>query len=120
MAGARRELAVIEGRCHCGAVRLVVDRAPVEVVSCRCSICRRYGTLCCYYRPAEVRVVAGDGATHRYLWGDRMIAFVRCATCGCVTHWEAVDPTYDRMGVNARMFEPAVVAAAAVREIDGP
>jgi hypothetical protein len=38
---------------------------------------------------------------------------------GCITHWSPLDPALDRMGVNARLMEPAIVAAARVRRFDG-
>ena len=105
-----------EASCHCGAVRIEVAAAPTVVTSCNCSICRRLGTLWAYYSPTQVKVV-GDTAT--YLWGDKELTFHRCPTCGCATHWTAIDPALDRMGVNARLMDPAVVAAARVRKYDG-
>ncbi len=107
---------MIEGSCHCGAVRIEVDRAPVEVTSCNCSICRRLGTLWAYYAPAQVRVA---GATATYSWGEKSLAFHHCPACGCTTHWSAVDPRIDRMGVNARLMDPAIVAAARIKHFDG-
>jgi hypothetical protein len=29
---------------HCGAIQIAIDRAPLEVTDCNCSICRRYAT----------------------------------------------------------------------------
>jgi hypothetical protein len=107
---------MIEASCHCGAVKIEVEHAPAELTSCNCSICRRLGTLWAYYRPAQVRV-SGNTATYR--WGDRTLDLHRCPTCGCVTHWTPVDPGLDRMGVHARLMDPAVVAAARVRRVDG-
>lgn len=109
---------MIEAACHCGRVRLTTAAAPGEVTECNCSICRRYGALWAYYPPARVTVEAPDG-TDGYMWDDRAIRFHRCRTCGCVTHWSPVDPAMDRMGVNARLMEPAVVAAARLRHLDG-
>ena len=60
-----------------------------------------------------------DAPTHAYMWDDRSIAFHRCRTCGCVTHWTAVDPGHDRMGVNARLLDPESLARARVRHLDG-
>ncbi len=107
---------VIEGTCHCGAVRIEMGRAPVEVTSCNCSICRRLGGLWAYDAPARVRVT---GVTDTYRWGDRTLDLHRCRTCGCTTHWTPTDAARDRVGVNARMFDPAVLAAARVRRLDG-
>jgi len=36
-----------------------------------------------------------------------------------VTDWKKLDPSIDRMGVNARLMDPAVLAAARVRRLDG-
>lgn len=107
---------MIEASCHCGAVLIQVERAPEQLTSCNCSICRRLGGLWSYYSPTEVRV-AGTTATYR--WGDRTIDNHHCPTCGCSTHWTPVDPGLDRMGVNARMMDPEVVAGARVRHFDG-
>ncbi|MGB6451537.1 MAG: GFA family protein [Steroidobacteraceae bacterium] len=110
---------MIESSCHCGAVKLEILDAPEEVTDCNCSICRRYGALWAYYSPAHVRIIATKGATDHYLWGDKSIEFHRCPDCGCVTHWAAVDQPSDRMGVNARLMEPEILAAARLRRLDG-
>jgi len=102
--------------CHCGAVQLEVASPPTQLTSCNCSICRRLGTLWAYYPVADVRIL---GVTATYRWGDKTLDFHRCPTCGCTTHWSAVDGSGDRMGVNARLMDPGVVAAARVRHLDG-
>ncbi|MDE3116234.1 MAG: GFA family protein [Pseudomonadota bacterium] len=110
---------MIEATCHCGAVRIEVPSAPEAVTSCNCSICRRTGALLAYYAPKAVRVIPESGATDIYMWGDREIEFHRCKVCGNFTHWLPVDKTLDRMGVNARLMAPEVLAAARVRHFDG-
>ncbi len=110
----------IAGACHCGAVRLVLPRRPRTLTACNCSICRRYGTLWAYYRATMVRVEHARGATAAYLWGSRRLRFVRCARCGCVTHWERARPTpSSRMGVNARLFDPEALGEVRIRRLDG-
>ncbi|MDF2902060.1 MAG: hypothetical protein K0Q62_2119 [Phenylobacterium sp.] len=117
--GLRSVSIVIEISCHCGAVHLEVEVAPTHVTDCNCSLCRRYGVLWAYYSPRQVHATQPPGATHIYMWGDRSIEFHRCATCGCATHWVAVDQARDRMGVNARLMAPNVLAHAKVRRLDG-
>jgi hypothetical protein len=107
---------MIESSCHCGAVRLAIASAPTELTDCNCTICRRYHGLWAYYPPKDVEVT---GATDIYMRGDKMIEMHRCRVCGCVTHWSPVDKTYQRMGVNARMMEPSVIAGVRVRKLDG-
>lgn len=108
---------MIESSCHCGSVRIEMLTAPDEVNECNCSICRRYGVLWAYYSPAQVRIIA-KSATDRYLWGEKSIEFHRCQDCGCVTHWAAVERGANRMGVNARLMAPEILAAARVRHSD--
>jgi hypothetical protein len=103
--------------CHCSAIRIAVPAPPEAVTDCNCSICRRYGALWAYYPRAEIALPAGG--TEAYVWGDRKLEFHRCVTCGCVTHWQAVDPTRFRVGINARLMPPEVLAAARVRRLDG-
>jgi len=106
---------MIEASCHCGAVQFSVPSPPGDVNACNCSICRRYGALWGYYAPAQVRFSRENGPTDIYMWGDRDLEFHRCRGCGCVTHWSTVD----RMGVNARLMAPEVVAAIPLRYGDG-
>ena len=108
----------VAGSCHCGAVSFTLTTAPQQVTDCNCSICRRYGTLWAYYPLAQVQF-GSLPATDTYIWGDRGLTFHRCRTCGCVTHWQALDPTHDRMAINARLLAPEVLAGASVKFFDG-
>lgn len=110
---------MIEASCHCGAVKIEVAHAPETVTDCNCSICRKLGTLWAYYSPQEVRIVPPAGATFFYRRGEKMLEFHTCKTCGCTTHWAAVDKTRDRMGVNARLMPPEILAPARIRHLDG-
>jgi hypothetical protein len=106
--------------CHCGNVKVTVARKPDVLTSCNCSICRRYGALWAYYRESEVQLVAGPGTTDDYSWGERSQRFVRCSRCGCVMQWRKLSVDADsRTGVNARNFDPLVIAGVKVRLLDG-
>ena len=109
----------MRGSCHCGKVGLEVPRAPSEVSSCNCSICRKTGILWCYFRPDEVRIEASDDATEPYIWGDKCLALHHCTTCGCITHWVNLMPEGDRMGVNARLLDGFDAEKARRNLIDG-
>jgi hypothetical protein len=106
--------------CHCGAVVREVDSPPAEVTDCHFSICRRYGTLWAYYPPEWVRVLPADPPTDVYVWGDKTLETHRCRVCGCDSHWVAMDPGVDLMGVNARLMDPEVLSAARTRYSDCP
>lgn len=109
---------MIQARCHCGAVEIEISQPPSEITECNCSICHRYGALWAYYDPSQVRVRAAV-PTHIYMWDDQSLAFHRCGNCGCLTHWSPVNRAPNRMGVNARMMEPTLIAQAKVRHLDG-
>src|SRR5262245_42564131 len=111
---------MIEASCHCGAVRLEIESAPEVVTDCACSICRRKGALWAYYSPKHVRIIPPSGATAIYMWGEHELESHSCKICPCSTHWSSVDKTYDRMGVNARMMPPEILAAARVHKSAGP
>jgi hypothetical protein len=111
-------MAMVEGSCHCGAVRFSLAMAPQSVTDCNCSVCRRLGTLWAYCNPGEVTFTSGGDATATYRPGDS-IDFHHCPACGCTTHWSPIDSGHPRMGVNARLLAPAVLAATRVRHIDG-
>ena len=111
---------MLETTCHCGAIRVEVPRKPRRMTNCNCSICRRYGTLWAYYNRADVRVTAAPGATSEYAWGGKSLKFVRCATCGCIIHWEPVQLTpTSRTGVNMRNFDPNALGPVRIRLLDG-
>src|SRR5262245_65470262 len=100
--GAEEEIermsAMIEASCHCGAIQMEIAEKPQRVTSCNCSICHRLGTLWAYYHPDQVTFTAGAGTTVPYAHGERSLAFHRCPTCGCVTHWASLREGYaDRM-----------------------
>ena len=109
-----------EGSCHCGAVRLTLPSTPTVATECNCSLCRRGGGPWVYFDWGSVRIEAAPGATADYVWGDRTLRTVRCATCGVVTHWEPIDPkTGAHHGVNLGNFAPELIASVRVRRFDG-
>ncbi len=55
-----------------------------------------------------------------YIWGDKTLRSIHCRTCGCVTHWEPLDPkAATKQGVNLGNFDPELIAAVRVRKFDG-
>lgn len=118
-AKAQREAAVT-GACHCGAIRIQVRRMSRTLTSCNCSICRRYGALWAYYAASSVTIEAPKGGLAKYSWNQRIRIYYRCRKCGCVTHYRyRRRPGDSTMAVNAANFEPAALAGARIRHLDG-
>jgi hypothetical protein len=101
----------IQGTCLCNAVQLGAARRPRQVTQCNCSVCRRYGTLWAYYRRSAVE---------NYSVRPGELRFVRCRTCGCVICWDGAGKGRDqRMGINTRLLDQALMANVPVKVLDG-
>ena len=111
---------MIEGSCHCGAVRWSFEGVPDFATACNCTVCRRYGVLWAYdYENEGIRV---SGPTQAYARGNRNFEFHFCLNCGCVAYWRASAPGEDdrrRIAVNLRLAEPEVVGSIIVDHFDG-
>lgn len=110
---------MIEGSCHCGAVRWQLEQTPEAATVCNCTVCRRYGVLWAYdYEGEGIRV---SGATRAYVRGESL-GFHFCPTCGCVAYWRALAPNKEgrrRIAVNLRLTEPELVARVPIDRFDG-
>ena len=114
------EAQLLEGSCHCGAVTLRLPSFPEKGTRCNCSICRRLGTVWSYYDFGTVEINGHPQNTAEYIQGDRTLKTIRCKTCGCVTHWEPLDPAaHPRHGVNLNNFPPALLEKINIRRFDG-
>ncbi|WP_110666443.1 GFA family protein [Salinicola halophilus] len=101
------EAPTLQCRCDCGNV-VIAARVPESVTICDCGICRRYMALWAYYSPDEVSVGIGQAGVDLWQRSDRVVDFVRCARCGCVTHYctRPGDPD-PVVAINCRLAEPA-------------
>ena len=80
---------MLEGSCHCGAVRWSIEGTPESATACNCTVCRRYGVLWAYdYEGERIRV---SGPARVYVRG-RALGFHFCGECGCVAYWRALTP----------------------------
>ena len=106
--------------CHCGAIRIYVQRISRTLTSCNCSICRRYGALWAYYGPSSVKIEAPKGGLAMYSWNRKVRVYYRCKVCGCVTHYAYRKKSRrTTVAVNAVNFEPSALAGARIRHLDG-
>ena len=101
---------MLVGTCHCGAVTIKLPSIPEKATSCNCSLCRRLGGLWAYYEFGTVQITGHPENTQEYIQGDKTLRTIRCAVCGCTTHWEPLKPEPGaRHGVNLRNFDPKVL-----------
>lgn len=58
--------------------------------------------------------------TSAYVWGKETLRTIRCTTCGCATHWEALTPQAGaEVGVNMNNFDQGLIQGTPVRIFDG-
>ena len=114
------EIGPVVASCHCGTVTIELPRKPDYINECNCSICTKLGWRCVYFRSDEVRIKGSFQSYIRSDLAEPMLQVLRCASCGCPTHWELLTPPpHERMGVNARLLEPRHLEGVEVRQVDG-
>ena len=109
---------MIEGSCHCGAVRWRFEGEPDGATVCNCTVCRRYGVLWAYGYEGEGIDVSGT--TRLYMRGES-VEFHFCVACGCVAFWrahQAGEQGRRRIAVNLRLAEPDAVARIPIDRFD--
>lgn len=110
---------MIEGSCHCGAVKWEFAGQPDGATACNCTVCRRYGVLWAYdYENEGIRI---SGATKSYARG-KAVDFHFCPECACVAFWRLQSLPEDgrrRIAVNLRLAEPEAVAEIPIDHFDG-
>jgi hypothetical protein len=109
---------MIQGSCHCGAVKWTFQGLPEGATACNCTVCRRYGVLWAYDHENEGIHVSG--VTTAYVRG-KAIEFHFCPTCGCVAYWRAREAQEGRrrIAVNLRLTEPEAIAKVPIDHFDG-
>jgi hypothetical protein len=101
-------------------VQVTASRTPDYVNECNCSLCAKSGWRGIYFGSDEVRISGELDSYKRSDLAEAMITIFRCARCGIPTHWEPLSsPPHDRIGLNARLFDPIVLEGLQIRQIDG-
>jgi hypothetical protein len=111
---------ILVAACHCGRATIRLSRPPDSLSQCNCSLCSKTGFKGAYYASDEIEIAGEFDAYVREDIGDPFLKTMRCRTCGVMTHWQPLTPPpHARMGVNARLFDPALLAGVEERAVDG-
>ncbi|MEO0324740.1 MAG: GFA family protein [Myxococcota bacterium] len=98
---------VLEGGCHCGAVRFHVRTPSRALLDCNCSICRRKGFLHLIVPAGAFTLLHGDEQLVTYTFGTHVAKHRFCRVCG-------ISPFYvprshpEGISVNARCLDVVV------------
>src|SRR3954449_4902631 len=115
---------MLELSCHCGNVRIEVEKRPAFVNECNCTLCSKTGACWGYYHPSQVRV---SGPADGYVRKDKQDPAVEiqfCGQCGTTTHFMLTESAAakfgnEMMGVNMRLAAEADLAGTEWRYPDG-
>jgi hypothetical protein len=109
---------VLEGGCHCGAVRFRVDVAEFAATDCNCSMCTKKGMLHLIVAPERFELLKGSDALTTYTFNTGVAQHRFCRTCG-------VHPFYtprshpDKIDVNIRCLDGDAWRRFAITPFDG-
>jgi hypothetical protein len=109
---------VLEGGCHCGAVRFRVAVDRYDAVECNCSMCRKKANLHLIVPPERFTLLSGAEALRTYEFNTRTAKHTFCGTCG-------IHPFYtprshpDCVDVNIRCLDGDAAARFRITPFDG-
>jgi hypothetical protein len=95
---------VVEGGCHCGAVRYRVTVRSRDAVECNCSICAKKGFLHLIVRENDFELLRGADAITTYTFGTRTAKHHFCSRCGIPSYYRPRSHP-DRVDVNVRCLD---------------
>jgi hypothetical protein len=117
---------VLQGSCHCGAVKFEVRSAIVPAGRCNCSLCRRKGALMTPLFPAnQLTILSGEDALTLYQFNTRVARHYFCKHCGIYPfHQTRKDPQLWRVnigcleGVDPYALEASVADGASLSVLE--
>lgn len=109
---------MLNGSCHCGAVRFEIDWTIEEVTTCDCSLCKMRNAVMAKIPESRLRLIEGETAIALYEWNTRRAKHHFCGRCGIyVFHRKRAAP--DHFGVNAFCLEGFDPASVPIRATEG-
>jgi hypothetical protein len=109
---------VMEGGCHCGAVRFRVTAELDRVTECNCSMCAKKGFLHLIVPPEQFNLVSGKDDLTTYTFNTQTAQHTFCRHCGVHPFYvPRSDP--DKIDVNARCLDDVDLTAIAIKQFDG-
>ena len=95
---------VLEGGCHCGAVRYRVTVRSREAVECNCSVCAKKGYLHLIVAEEDFELLQGADAITTYTFGTHTAKHHFCSRCGVHSHYRPRSHP-ERVDVNIRCLD---------------
>ncbi|MEW9583955.1 GFA family protein [Paraburkholderia sp. DGU8] len=117
---------LLQGSCHCGAVKFEVRTPIVPAGRCNCSLCRRKGALMTPLLPAsQLKILSGENALTLYQFNTKVAKHYFCKHCGIYPfHQTHKDPLQWRVnigcleGVDPYALEAGVADGASLSVVE--
>jgi hypothetical protein len=109
---------VLNGSCHCGAVRFTVEAEIAELTTCDCSLCVKKNAVMAKVPQTALTLTKGKDELRLYEWNTRVAKHYFCGTCGIYTfHRKRAAP--DHFGVNVFCLDGFDASSILRRATDG-
>ena len=95
---------VLEGGCHCGAVRYRVTVRAREGVECNCTMCAKKGYLHLIVAEEDFELLRGADAITTYTFGTHTAKHHFCSRCGVHSFYRPRSHP-DKVDVNIRCLD---------------
>ena len=110
---------ILEGGCHCGAVRFEAEvPAEVEVLDCNCSICSATGFRHLIVPHERFRLLSGADKLASYRFGTGAANHLFCSVCGIKSFYQPRSHP-ESWSVNLRAVEDIAGLTVSIRAFDG-
>ena len=109
---------VLDGACHCGAVRFRIESDFPELTTCDCSMCARRNAVMVMVHEDRFTLLSGEDVLQEYRFNTHVARHYFCGTCGVYPfHRKRMAP--DSYGINTACLEGFDPAGIQVRETHG-
>jgi hypothetical protein len=109
---------VLEGGCHCGAVRFRVTVRSREAVECNCSICAKKGFLHLIVPENDFELLRGADALTTYTFGTHTAKHHFCSHCGIHSYYRPRSHP-EQVDVNLRCLDGVDPSNFSLSAFDG-
>ncbi len=109
---------VLEGGCHCGAVRYRVTVRSREGVECNCSMCTKKGYVHLIVAEDDFELLRGAADLTTYTFGTHTAKHHFCTHCGIHSYYRPRSHP-DKIDVNVRCLDDVDPSTFSLTTFDG-
>ena len=109
---------ILEGGCHCGAVRYRVMVRSHEAIECNCSVCAKKGFLHLIVPESDFKLLHGADAITTYTFGTHTAKHHFCSHCGIHSYYRPRSHP-EQVDVNLRCLDGVDLSDFPLSAFDG-